>query len=89
MKRPTIIEVREYWRAEGLKGDPSSFFDHFESNGWKVSGKAPMKDWKAAARNWSRREKQFCKATPNWVGNERSYTREELKSRIRDPLAEF
>lgn len=25
--------------------------DHFESNGWRVSGKAPMADWKAALRN--------------------------------------
>jgi len=30
------------------------FFDHFSSNGWKVSGKTPMKDWKAAFRNWTR-----------------------------------
>jgi hypothetical protein len=32
--------------------DASKFFYHFESNGWKVGGKSPMKDWKAAARNW-------------------------------------
>jgi hypothetical protein len=30
------------------------FFDYFQSNGWKV-GKNPMKDWKAALRNWVRR----------------------------------
>lgn len=37
----------------------SAFYDYFESNGWKVGGKAPMKDWKAAARNWCRNEKTF------------------------------
>lgn len=37
----------------------SAFFDYFESNGWKVGGKAPMRDWKAAARNWCRNEKTF------------------------------
>ena len=32
--------------------EAQKFFNHFESNGWKVGGKSPMKDWKAAARNW-------------------------------------
>jgi uncharacterized protein YdaU (DUF1376 family) len=33
------------------------FFDYFSSNGWKVGGKAAMKDWKAAFRNWCRNAK--------------------------------
>lgn len=56
---PTLPEVVEYWRAQSLKGDPEAFFDHFESNGWRVSGRTPMKDWRAAARNWSRRQSEF------------------------------
>lgn len=28
------------------------FWNHFESNGWKVSGKTLMRDWKAALRKW-------------------------------------
>lgn len=28
------------------------FFDHFESNGWKVSGKTPMRNWQSAMNNW-------------------------------------
>ena len=35
------------------------FFDHFESNGWLVGGKAKMRDWRAAARNWLRNKKQW------------------------------
>ncbi len=27
------------------------FIDHYTSNGWKVGGKAPMRDWKAAIRS--------------------------------------
>ena len=34
--------------------DASTFFDHYQSNGWKV-GRAEMKDWRAAVRNWARR----------------------------------
>jgi uncharacterized protein YdaU (DUF1376 family) len=29
----------------------NNFYDHYESNGWKV-GRVPMKDWQAAMRNW-------------------------------------
>jgi hypothetical protein len=35
------------------------FFNHFESNGWKVGGKAPMKNWNAAAKNWIMRDEKY------------------------------
>lgn len=60
---PTLDEVRDYVHSEGLQMDPQRFFDYFTSNGWKVSGRAPMKDWKAAARNWAAREKTFYPET--------------------------
>lgn len=31
--------------------ESEKFIDHYISNGWKV-GRNPMKDWKAAVRNW-------------------------------------
>ena len=37
------------------------FYDHFTANGWMVGGKSKMKDWKAAARNWSRRATDFSR----------------------------
>ena len=46
----TYFKDLSYPESEAVK-----FYDHFQSNGWKVGGKAPMKDWKAAARNWCRR----------------------------------
>jgi DNA-binding transcriptional MocR family regulator len=52
---PTQEEVNAYWVEKKLSDDPEAFFDHYTSNGWKVSGKSPMKDWQASARNWSRR----------------------------------
>lgn len=58
--KPTIEQVREYViEAKLTKVDPDAFYDHFESNGWKVSGITPMKDWKAAVRNWNRRADNF------------------------------
>lgn len=40
-----------------------AFIDHFQSNGWRVSGKTPMKDWQAALRNWKRRIPAFKRDT--------------------------
>jgi hypothetical protein len=59
MRKPTGIELQTYAREIGYFGfDHNEFLDHYESNGWRV-GKAPMKDWKAAVRNWRRRESEF------------------------------
>jgi hypothetical protein len=38
--------------------DVESAFDYYESNGWKVGGKASVKDWRACARNCQRRSNQ-------------------------------
>ena len=50
---PTVEEVKQYCDSTGLSLDVQRFVDYYTSNGWKV-GKASMKDWKAAARNWNR-----------------------------------
>ena len=59
-QKPTIEEIQAYVKEANLtKVDANAFYDHFESNGWLVSGKAPMKDWKAAVRTWNRRSDSF------------------------------
>jgi hypothetical protein len=57
-KKPDFHEVVDYFEEIG-GSEPERFYDHFESNGWKVGGKTKMKDWKAAARNWKRNESTF------------------------------
>lgn len=54
--KPMLKEVIAYCQERQNKVDPEKFMDYYESNGWRV-GKSPMKDWKAAVRNWERREK--------------------------------
>lgn len=54
-KKPTADEVRDYCLSANINIDADRFIDFYESKGWKV-GSAPMKDWKATVRNWSRRE---------------------------------
>lgn len=53
---PTVNEVKVYCKEQGYSVDAERFVDHYESNGWMV-GKNKMKDWKAAVRNWNRKEK--------------------------------
>jgi len=58
---PQLFEVVNYFSSKGILSDVEAnmFFNHFTSNGWKVSGKTPMKDWNAAANNWIARSKEF------------------------------
>jgi hypothetical protein len=55
---PTLEEVREYWLVaprgaeKGLLGDPEQFFYYWKARGWR-----DLRDWKAAAQNWSRKER--------------------------------
>ena len=51
--QPTIEKIREYFLEQNSNEvEAQKFFNHFQSNGWMVGGKAPMKDWHAAAGNW-------------------------------------
>jgi hypothetical protein len=57
-KKPSLEEVKEYCFERNNNVNPSNFFDFYESKGWKI-GKDPMKDWRAAVRNWERREDNY------------------------------
>jgi hypothetical protein len=52
--KPTIQEIREYCFERNNQVDPEKFYDHYESNGWKVGGKSKMEDWKASIRTWEK-----------------------------------
>lgn len=51
--KPTLEQVKQYCIERNNNVDCDRFVNYYESNGWKV-GKSPMKDWKAAVRNWER-----------------------------------
>jgi len=54
-RRPSVQDVAEYATGICANVDPQAFCDHYQSNGWRV-GKAAMRDWKAAVRNWAKRD---------------------------------
>lgn len=65
-KPESVEQVVEYFKSEqSTEIEAHKFFDHFTANGWKVSGRAAMKDWKAAARNWIRNAPTFNRTSRN------------------------
>lgn len=83
---PTATEVREYAAEKGYHLDAEAFVDFYESKGWKV-GNQSMKDWKAAVRNWIRRDKD--RKTPGMKiktapSEQHEYDKAELRRRAKE-----
>jgi len=55
--KPTIEQLEAYMEERGMNNVANRFYDHYESNGWKV-GKNSMKDWKASVRTWEQNHKK-------------------------------
>ena len=52
---PSTDDVSAYAAEMGLDIDAAAFVDFYAAKGWKV-GTSPMRDWRAAVRNWCRRD---------------------------------
>lgn len=67
---PSLEMVKDYFLTiNGSDTDAECFYDYFAANGWRT-GKNPIKDWKAAARNWMRRKSEFNATTQNQTNHE-------------------
>jgi len=74
--RPTLAQWSDYAKSIGWQGkDVQGAFDHYEANGWKVGGRAPVKNWQAAARNCFRRNQ-----TTQPKGNHTMQPKPQIKS---------
>ena len=56
-RKPTISELDEYCKTRNNNIDTETFYNFYESKGWKV-GNTKMKDWKAAIITWEKRDKK-------------------------------
>lgn len=61
---PTLDEIQGYCKEKGFNVDAASIYDHYTANGWVQGKNKPIKDWKAAVRQWARREVEFAKPQP-------------------------
>ena len=58
---PSREELSSFCQENGLSIDVDRFLNHYESNGWMV-GRNKMKDWRATARNWSKKDNTMSPA---------------------------
>ncbi len=58
---PTFESVDVFVKEEGLTISAGDFFNYYEARGWMLSG-SPVADWKALARSWQSKEKEFGRA---------------------------
>jgi hypothetical protein len=50
---PSLEEVQAHFKQTGFpEREASLFFNHYQANGWKLGGKAPITNWRAAAAKW-------------------------------------
>lgn len=79
--KPTIEDVENYCKEKNLNLNAEHFIDYYESKGWVV-GKSPMKDWKAAIRNWCRSnytKQETSKEVFEWVSKDGTTYLERVK----------
>ena len=77
--KPSIEDLKNYCLEINSKIDVQRFYDYYESNGW-IAGKVPMKNWKAAVRNWTRNNfsSNIQKLTINNHDYQKEITQKEL-----------
>lgn len=81
---PTRQEVHQYITENGYKVNPEAFIDFYTSCGWVIGKNKPMKDWKAAVRNWSRRDTVQKPKLKNAPSETHNYDMEELRRRAKE-----
>ena len=75
---PTLDEVRAYWAAKGLHGDPERFHAYHETRGWLLKDGSPILSWHGAAAVWNGNEKRYRPTPPANDEAKRAAERAEL-----------
>ena len=66
-RAPSLGEIEAYCEESGVRIDAEAFTDYYAARGWTV-GSEPMRDWRAAVRNWQRRDRERSARIPNSTG---------------------
>lgn len=53
--RPTVEDVEDYARKNGLEVNARAFVDHYNSVGWQIRGQ-PILDWRSRANLWAKQD---------------------------------
>ena len=85
---PTVDEVAAYCRERGSSVDPQRFCDHYGAQGWQLGNGRPVRDWKAALRNWEARDRAGA-AAPSSDSRNMSCAAASPRSRYMSPAEEL
>ena len=67
-KPKSQLEVFNFFKEKAYrKEEAQKFFNHYQAIGWKIGGKIPIVDWKAAAHNWMLKADEIKKANDKSV----------------------
>jgi len=71
--KPTLQELKKYFAGcEYSELEAEKFYNYYQSNGWLVGGKTPMKSWKSSAKNWMLNAIKFSNDKKQNVYSERN-----------------
>ena len=65
---PTLDEIIVYKKEINSSVDAERFYDYYNAINW-TTGNAPIVDWKAVFRNWSRNERKKNDDYPDWYSD--------------------
>lgn len=90
--KPKLEDIRDFCLEKNINIDVDRFFNYYESKGWKV-GVAPMKDWKAAVRNWAKNDTIYQRPGTTRISSDtellKNYTPPQTQTDVMANLAEI
>lgn len=84
---PTLDEVRDYFAANCLKGDPELFYAHHSERGWKTKDGLSIEDWHGSAMKWHLREPEFERSRRSCAEADRLRLERAKPPEEREPVA--
>ena len=81
--KPNTQECYLYFAELGVENprdEAEAFKDWYDQTGWTLKGGNKIKDWKATARNWVRRQKKQSDATATKGFKQTNFNAENIKS---------
>lgn len=64
---PSLDDVKNFYKSEGLRGNPERFFHLYDARDWQDDHGNRVRNWKALARYWSAGEREDLKRAPATV----------------------
>jgi len=75
-KKPSVSNILSYIQEKNYNVNADTFFNFYESNGWKI-GKNKMKSWKASLATWNSKNKDNPKQLTSFKQQDEAKAKEK------------